>query len=98
MVFWLIVRFACSTHLILSIPLVLATKSTRPLFFLPIIGLGLIVIETLVSTSLNFRFQSLSIILLVYSIFTIVSIWLLKLYRIAHLLDVANTKASVEVF
>jgi len=95
---WFIARLLCLTHLIISIFLLLATKFAQHVFFIPIIGVSLIIFEIITFSLLKFRFQFSFILLLTYSIFIISTIWLLELYRINHLITTRNQQASVEVF
>jgi hypothetical protein len=95
---WFIARLLCLTHLIISIFLLLATKFGQHVFFIPIIGVSLIIFEITIFSLLKFRFQFSFILLLTYSIFIISTIWLLELYRINHLITTRNQQASVEVF
>jgi hypothetical protein len=95
---WFIARLLCLTHLILSIYFLLATKFARHLFFLPVIGSGLIALEMIIFSLLKFRLQCASFLLLTYSIFILSTIWLLELYRINYLIAMRNQQASVEVF
>jgi hypothetical protein len=95
---WFIARLLCLTHLIISIFVLLATKLDQHVFFIPIIGVSLIILEITVFSLLKFRFQFSFILLLTYSIFIISTIWFLELYRIKHLITIQNQQASVEVF
>jgi hypothetical protein len=95
---WFIARLLCLTHLIISIFLLLATKFAHPLFFIPIIGVGLIILEIIIISFLKFRIQYTFFLLLTYSIFIISTIWLLELFRIEHLVSSHDKQASVEVF
>lgn len=95
---WFTARLLCSIHLIISIVLLLGTKSLHHLFYIPIIAVGLIILEIIVFSFLKFRYQYAFILLLTYSVFIITTIWLLEIFRINHLIIVANQHASVEVF
>jgi hypothetical protein len=95
---WFITRLLCLTHLIISIFLLLGTKFAHHLFFLPIIGVGLIVLEIIIFILLKFRLHCTFFLLLTYSIFILSTIWLLELYRIKYLISMRDQQASVEVF
>lgn len=95
---WFASRLLCSIHLIISISLLLATKPFRHLFYVPIIGLSLIILEIIIFSFFKFRYRYTFILLLTYSIFIISTIWLFELFRIKHLIIQANQQASVEVF
>ncbi|CAF2994041.1 unnamed protein product [Rotaria sp. Silwood2] len=86
------------THLILSIYFLLATRDVRHVFFIPIIGIGIIFLEIIITSLLKFRYQNSFILLFVYSVCIISSIWFLELYRINYLITAENQQASVEIF
>ncbi|UJR19891.1 hypothetical protein I4U23_023024 [Adineta vaga] len=95
---WFLARLLCLIHLSISILLIYLTKPIQYLYYLPIIGSTLIIIEIVLFSALKFRYKYSFILLLTYSIFTILSIWFLELYRIKHLILMKNQQSSVEVF
>ena len=95
---WFIARLVCLTHLTLTIFVFFVTRFARHLFFIPIIGISLIILEIIVFSCLKFRVQYSFFLLLIYSSFIISSIWILELYKINHLINTENQQVSVEVF
>jgi hypothetical protein len=98
LILWVIARLFCLTHLAVSIFQLLATKFAGHLFFIPITGISLIILEIIIFSLLKFRFHYSSVLLFIYSICIISSIWLLELYKINHLIVSREQRASVEVF
>lgn len=95
---WFTARILCLVHLGVSIYFVYATIPVRKLFFIPIIGIGIIVFETVTGFILKFRYQTSFVLIFVYSACIIATIWILELYRINYLLGAQSDQASVEVF
>ena len=93
-----IARCICLLHLIFSAFILLITQSTRHLFFVPIVGVGLVGVEIVLLAIYKSYSRYPSLLLSIYSIFIIPSIWLLESYRIAYLLAVNKQQAAVEVF
>ncbi|CAF1509568.1 unnamed protein product [Adineta steineri] len=94
---WFAARLICLTHLIISIFLLVSTKFAHYLFFIPIIGIGLVLLEILIFSLLKFRFQYSFFLLLTYSIFIISSIWILELYKINNLTAHKDHQTNVEI-
>ena len=95
---WFISRILCLAHLGFTIFILRATQIARHLFFLPIIGIGLVFLEILLHGFLGFRSQNSFFLLLIYSAFIITSIWLLEIYTINHLIQQHHQQSIVEVF
>jgi hypothetical protein len=95
---WFTARLLCLIHLIISIVLLVVSKFARHLFFIPIIGVSLIILEIIIFSLLKFRIQFSFILLLTYSIFIISTIWIFELYKLRYLINTQNQQASVEVF
>ena len=95
---WIIARLICVMHLSLSVVFYRLSDFAPDLFFVPIIGIGLVIVETVFLICFKFRFHYSSILLLIYSVTIILSIWLLEIYKINQLVDSENQRASVEVF
>ncbi|CAF5081062.1 unnamed protein product [Rotaria sp. Silwood1] len=95
---WFAARLLCLTHLSLSIYFLLVTRYVGHVFFIPIIGIGIIILEIIINFLLKFCYQNSFILLFVYSVCIISSIWFLELYRINYLVTTENQQASVEIF
>ena len=93
-----IARCICLLHLIFSVFVLLIVQSTRYLVFVPIIGIGLTTGEIILFSIRKSYCQYPSLLLSIYAICTIPSIWFLESYRIAYLLAVNKQQAAVEVF